>query len=148
MSLNLKILISVFIVSSISCSQQKSAPITMENPLPPCPESPNCDLRSYEFQTTSTKLTSTFVKALETLNAHEISESNKDSTIQIDAVFKIPVFGWLDDVTILIASSDKDSSLTYAHLRSASREGYSDLGVNKRRLNKIYKNVHKELNLK
>ena len=145
MSLSLKILLLLFFVS---CTHKESSPIAMENPLPACPDSPNCKLRSHEFQTEYTKLVSATSIVLEEMGAREISEIKTDSTIQIDAVFKIPVFGWLDDVNIIITPTENDSSITYAHFRSASREGYSDLGVNNRRLNKIYKNVQNELNSK
>lgn len=46
--------------------------------------------------------------------------------------FKIAVFGFIDDVEFLI--DDKDNKI---HFRSASRVGYSDLGVNRKRMIKI-----------
>lgn len=148
MNLRLKVLLFLILGYTIACSNQQSSISSKATPLPECPDSPNCELRSYEFEQEKSKLVSAFSNVLNKMNVHEMSQNERNDSIQIDAIFKIPVFGWLDDVTILITSSEVDSTTNFAHLRSASREGYFDLGVNKRRLNKIYKNVQKELNSK
>lgn len=51
----------------------------------------------------------------------------------IHAVFK-PGFIFRDDLTAMVLP---DSSGVVVHVRSASRTGYSDLGVNKRRVNRL-----------
>lgn len=50
----------------------------------------------------------------------------------LHATFKTPVMGYLDDVEFLV-----DTENTLVHIRSASRLGHSDLGANKKRIDKI-----------
>ena len=52
----------------------------------------------------------------------------------VDAVFKIGFFK--DDVTIKIEETQNKNDAVL-HIRSASRKGAYDLGVNKRRLNRF-----------
>lgn len=61
---------------------------------------------------------------------------------KISAVFRIPVFGFKDDVDLAITSSETGSIL---HIKSASRIGYFDLGVNQRRVNRIIKQIKNKL---
>ena len=103
-----------------------------DNPLPPCPDSPNCVRSAYEFSADSSTVFSKAEETLEEMGVHSL-EWSSDST-QINAVFRIPVFGWLDDVDIAIKPSQNRSTL---YIRSASRVGYYDLGVNKRRVRKF-----------
>jgi uncharacterized protein (DUF1499 family) len=49
------------------------------------------------------------------------------------ATFRSPVFGFVDDVE---ARRDTDQGLI--HVRSASRVGHSDLGVNRRRIEQLH----------
>lgn len=49
---------------------------------------------------------------------------------RIESVFKVLFFR--DDMVIQL--TEKDSSSCYLHIRSASRVGESDLGVNRRRV--------------
>ena len=112
-----------------------------ENPLPPCPDSPNCVRVSVPFNADSgQQLYQALSSALDKMNAFSISEIPEDQAI--NSVFKIPVFGWLDDVNIII--EEKEDSLI-ANIRSASRVGYYDLGVNKRRVKKLVRLTHKKL---
>ena len=69
------------------------------------------------------------------------TEKNVDS-LSFHSVFKIPVFGWKDDVNIVLQTNKKNSII---HIRSASRVGYSDLGVNKRRVKRLLKIINKSL---
>lgn len=48
------------------------------------------------------------------------------------AVFEIPFFGWKDDVEFYFKEAEKR-----IYVRSASRIGYSDLGVNRKRVEEI-----------
>ena len=76
----------------------------------------------------------------------KIEEVNISDIKELNAVFKIPLFGWLDDVVIHIDSDTSNADITFVHIKSSSREGYYDLGVNKRRVNKIIKHARKEIN--
>ena len=62
---------------------------------------------------------------------------------QINAVFRIPVFGFKDDVNIIAESTGPDESIL--HIKSASRVGESDLGVNRRRIKRIIATVNQKL---
>lgn len=77
-------------------------------------------------------------EALRILSAESIQKN--EATKEIHAVFKIPVFGWRDDLNIAVKQDGLD---THLFIRSASRVGYYDLGVNKRRVNKFFKHFNK-----
>lgn len=111
-----------------------------QNPLPPCPDSPNCERVGITFDATLEKLRESVIAALMEMNAETI-ETN-DDTDRIDAVFKIPVFGFRDDVAIAI---DGEAEPSIVYIRSASCEGYYDLGVNSRRVKKLIKNIQQAL---
>lgn len=117
-----------------------------ENPLKKCPDSPNCFRTTQYFERDSSLVFSTIKSVIQDMNATEI-EVNANSEIHIlNAVFKIPIFGWLDDTNLVVEPSKDNLQNTFVHLRSSSREGYSDLGVNKRRINKILKKTRQKLN--
>lgn len=69
---------------------------------------------------------------MESMNAEKITIDSDSLTIH--AVFVIPVFRFRDDVHIAFTESDQ---ITLLHIRSASRVGHSDLGVNRRRVKKF-----------
>jgi len=56
----------------------------------------------------------------------------KESLNYLHYTFKSKIFGFTDDVEFLIDAGQK-----LIHFRSASRTGYSDMGVNKKRMTKI-----------
>jgi uncharacterized protein (DUF1499 family) len=58
--------------------------------------------------------------------------------IELHAVYRIPVFGWKDDVDVIMEES---KGKTTVYIRSASREGAYDLEVNRLRVNRIFKKV-------
>ena len=55
-------------------------------------------------------------------------------------IFRTPVFRFIDDVEFF---ADEEARLL--HFRSASRVGYSDLGVNRRRMKKLSRHVVRAL---
>lgn len=110
------------------------------NPLPPCPDSPNCIRISEEFNISADTLFSITGESLSKMKPYS-TEKNVDS-LSFHSVFKIPVFGWKDDVNIVLQTNKKNSII---HIRSASRVGYSDLGVNKRRVKRLLKIINKSL---
>lgn len=107
--------------------------------LPECPDSPNCIRVAVEVPGDSAHVTKSVNDALLQLNAFSIDQDT--SSNQIEAVFRIPVFGWKDDVIAIVERGDSpEHSVLY--LRSASRVGYYDLGVNKRRVKKIVRKLN------
>lgn len=75
------------------------------------------------------------------MGAIEIQSDSENGMIH--AVFRIPIFGFKDDVNIAVEQSAAGHSIL--HIRSASRTGYSDLGVNRRRVNRIFNNLQQKL---
>ncbi len=106
-----------------------------------CPNSPNCV--SSQSQTSDTthfiqplSYSSTPEKALADLKAVIESENRtkiiSESQDYLYAEFKSALMGYVDDVEFYL-----DSSSNTIHVRSASRLGQSDLGVNRKRVETI-----------
>ncbi len=113
---------------------------SLENPLPECPSSPNCVREEITVPYDSSRTFSAVEVALEKIGTELIKKD--DSKFRIDAVFKIPLFGYRDDVAILI-QPESDSSTIF--IRSASREGYWDLFVNGIRVRRIINQIQNQL---
>ncbi len=113
------------------------------NPLPPCPDSPNCVRVSEHFAPDADSLFAVIGQSLKAIGADSLHQSRSEHSYH--AVFRIPVFGWKDDVHVRVDSADNGNG-SVAHFRSASRIGYSDLGVNKRRVRKLIKHIQSSLN--
>lgn len=102
------------------------------NPLPECPETPNCHQESRSYQITGEHVRNKALTALEQMRPELVTISSN----RIDSVFVIPVFRFRDDMAIHI---DQQDDKTVVHTRSASRVGTNDFGVNKRRIQKFYR---------
>jgi uncharacterized protein (DUF1499 family) len=106
-----------------------------------CPKSPNC-VSSQSPTSDEThfiqplKYTSTAEKALSDLKAVIESEDRtkiiEESSDYLYVEFKSALMGYVDDVEFYL-----DSSTNTIHVRSASRLGQSDLGVNRKRVETI-----------
>ncbi|MGB3651512.1 MAG: DUF1499 domain-containing protein [Rivularia sp. (in: cyanobacteria)] len=106
-----------------------------------CPNSPNC-VSSQSPSSDEThfiqplKYSSTPEKALTDLKAVIESEARtkiiNESSDYLYAEFKSALMGFVDDVEFYL-----DSSTNTIHVRSASRLGQSDLGVNRKRVETI-----------
>lgn len=109
--------------------------------LPPCPSSPNCvsstatDPAHYVDPLLIVGPPGSVMSELERIvrampRARVVSSTGK----RIRAEFTSLVFRFIDDVDLLL-----DAPAGVVHVRSASRVGYSDLGVNRRRVESIRK---------
>tara|TARA_R110002124_G_scaffold46903_1_gene140209 strand:- start:9332 stop:9793 length:462 start_codon:yes stop_codon:yes gene_type:complete len=145
-SIFISVILSLII---ISCSSNiKPLPQNVEaseNPIKECPNSPNCFRTTQYFDQDSSAVFSSIQSAIKELNAHNIEIVDNSKTQSLDAVFKIPIFGWLDDVKVLVVPDKNNMNNTFVHLKSSSRKGYYDIGVNKRRINRILKVARKKL---
>lgn len=113
---------------------------SIENPLPPCPDSPNC-IRTTKLIDHS--LDSVFLassQAIKLMEAMQMTVSEKNH--KIEAVFR--VFLFKDDMVLKLTK--RNSSSTYLHIRSASRVGENDLGVNTRRVKKFLGLLQNQIN--
>lgn len=109
--------------------------------LAPCPGRPNCASTRQEGGVEPLPYTSRD-RALERLRAllaalprtrlvsDVADEANEEGYLRAEVRSRL--FGFVDDLEILLDESEKR-----IHLRSASRVGYSDMGVNRKRLLEI-----------
>ncbi len=100
------------------------------NPLPPCPSSPNCVRLTRFFSTDAGTLFPSARTAPEALSPLTVAEDR--AARSLDAVFRVGPFK--DDAAIRVTPQSGGSAL---HLRSAGRAGYSDFGVNGRRVRRF-----------
>ena len=126
-------------------SKSKEAPALINNQLSKCPDTKNCCNTEFKEQS------SHYVPAIKIVNKTKVPISilktiiqNMNGEIKIEkdnylsAIFSSSIFGFIDDLEIRI---DRENNLI--HLRSASRVGRSDLGVNKKRILLIKKQYKK-----
>ena len=119
--------------------------------LAPCPSSPNCVstqstnpdnyLEPLPYATNADKSRSIIRSVIESMPRSNIVEEKKH---YIHAEFRSLIFRFVDDVEFLFHEEEK-----MIHFRSASRTGYSDFGVNRRRMQRIsdhYLEIHKNIN--
>lgn len=117
-----------------------SAPYNEINPLPACPDTPNCVRSSRLIHSDSTAV----MRALKNVLSEEAETIESDDEGKtIHAVYRIPVFGWKDDVNISLQAETSNKTILF--IRSASRVGKSDLGVNQRRVKRILRKTEREL---
>jgi uncharacterized protein (DUF1499 family) len=107
--------------------------------LSPCPESPNCvsslsKKRSHYVEPLSYRVSQEEAreKLISVINSMKRSEIVTAETNYIHAIFKSALFRFIDDVEFSL-----DDQRKVIDVRSASRTGYSDLGVNRKRVEKI-----------
>ncbi|MBD2293431.1 DUF1499 domain-containing protein [Anabaena sphaerica FACHB-251] len=107
--------------------------------LAPCPSSPNCvssqstdslhQIPPLSFTSTAEQALSQLKGIIQSLPRTKIITEAED---YLYAEFKSALMGFVDDVEFYL-----DSQAKVIHLRSASRLGYGDLGVNRQRIETI-----------
>lgn len=120
----------------------------LHNPLPPCPGSPNCVRVSRSFPVPPDRLRRALLEALRHTGAREISTGDDSDQSEIEAVYRAGLF--FDDVLAQVepgtgGDTEAGSAHSALHLRSASRVGNSDLGVNRRRIRHILRRLEGSL---
>lgn len=110
----------------------------MGNGLAPCPGKPNCvvsdeaDTKHYVEPIAYSVDRQTAVQALkDVLKGMKGAEIIEETPAYLRLEFRTRIFGFVDDVEFFFP--DKPVIL----VRSASRLGYSDLGVNRKRIEKV-----------
>ncbi len=116
-------------------------------PLKDCPPSPNCVctlatrpeqvMPPLPFEGDATAAIARVIGILERLPRVRIVERRDN---YFHATFTTLVFRFVDDVEFFA-----DSETKLLHFRSASRIGYSDLGVNRRRMQRLVKRIARTL---
>lgn len=134
------LLILVCALMSAQCSGRGDSASGLQNgDLRPCPDSPNCvSSRSpnpdqfvlpISYSGPSGPVRNRLLAVLESMKRVRIVTATDR---YIHAEFTSAVFRFVDDVECLLDEAD-----SLIHIRSASRVGYSDLGVNRRRVERI-----------
>jgi len=114
-------------------------PINPNGNLKPCPGSPNCvstQAQNSRHQMPPLPYLKTKDQSkerlIEILKSMQRSKVIKISDSYIHAQFKSRLFGFVDNVEFQF-----DDAARTVHFRSASRAGYYDFGINRRRMNEI-----------
>lgn len=114
----------------------------------PCPDKPNCINSEYAHDTehylpplsypaAAEKQIIPLAKSIIQAMGGQIQTENSHF---LSATFTSRVFRFVDDVELR-----QDSSSQQLHIRSASRTGYSDFGVNKKRVNTFTQHFKEQL---
>jgi uncharacterized protein (DUF1499 family) len=135
------LLVGVFALglAGVGCSAPSLPAAHPSNPLPECPDSPNCTRVSQDYDVPADTLFATTQRALDALgpSAMQVQPDAKRAT----AVYRVALV-FKDDVDVAVDSTGPGSRL---HVRSASRVGHSDLGVNARRVDRLLRAVDERL---
>ncbi|MBL1319833.1 MAG: DUF1499 domain-containing protein [Methylophaga sp.] len=128
-----------------AASKQGKALGLIENNLASCPDKPNCvcsehkdDTQHYISPITLTQNTSSALLNLKKVIDEIGGTVQTESDGYLAATFTSALFGFVDDLEIKI-----DARQHLIHLRSASRVGHSDMGINKKRV-ELLKQLYKE----
>lgn len=106
--------------------------------LPPCPNKPNCvstqatdahSIAPIRYRSSQQEAMQRLLAVLRAVPRTTIVQSTPDS---VRVEFRTRLFRFVDDAQFLF-----DDQAKAIHFRSASRVGHSDLGVNRRRMEKI-----------
>lgn len=133
----LGITISIFGTSKLLAGTRPDNLGIYSGQLTPCPSTPNCvnsqilDANQIEPLTYSSSATEALAKLKTVIESFKQAEIIKATDNYLYAEFTIPIFGFVDDVEFLL---EPDGII---HVRSASRLGESDLGVNRKRIETI-----------
>lgn len=124
----------------IGCQSVRPANIgTHDGKLAPCPSSPNCvssqssdDAHGIAPLTYSGRAADAMKKLTAIVQTFPRTSVITVSDSYLRAEFTSALFRFVDDVEFLV-----DDTTKVIHVRSASRMGYSDLGVNRKRTEQI-----------
>ncbi len=104
--------------------------------LRPCPDSPNCissestnpkqRIEPLRYETSMAEARTKLQRLVESMNRTTVLAETSN---YLRVAFRVPLTGFVDDVEFRFDEGQK-----VIHMRSASRTGHWDLGVNRRRL--------------
>ena len=111
----------------------------VDGDLRPCPASPNCVIskngdkdHAIDPITYQTSREEAFAKIRQIVSAYGNTKIMTERKNYLHAEFRTKLMRFVDDVEFLFPEDEK-----IIHIRSASRVGYSDLGVNRKRVEHI-----------
>ncbi|WP_396586285.1 DUF1499 domain-containing protein [Bermanella sp. R86510] len=142
----IKPITALLLVTLVSaCANQPPSNLGIQNgALAPCPSTPNC-VSSMESKNNSAHipplqprgtetLANLWEDLIQTINSKEQAKIIKQNSEYLHAEFSSRFFGFVDDVEFY-------RNEPIIQVRSASRVGYSDLGVNRNRVEAIRKEL-------
>lgn len=114
----------------------------VNNELVNCPDRPNCIVSFSKDKRHLMK--PIFIKTNPIKNLEQIIKEQGMKIVEVNdnylrALYKSTIFGFVDDVEFLYLEKVK-----LLHFRSASRVGHSDLGANRKRIEKVLYLLQKE----
>lgn len=109
------------------------------NPLPECESRWNCHRRSVTLPVGAHESAQIVADAIRDMGGFLRSADGTSG----EAVFRIPVFGWRDDVQFRAEPRPDGGSVL--HLRSKSRVGRFDIGANRHRLIRLERLVSQQI---
>jgi len=114
-------------------------PLTKEGTLCPCIIKTNCFLAEWEFDNLNLK----YQQLIDIASAIPRTTIIKQEENYWHAICRSLIFRFPDDIEILKLKTSKraNQSKGIIQVRSASRYGASDLGVNENRVNSLYKKL-------
>lgn len=147
-SILLSLILLILVAVLLACSGKRPNAIGVVNgSLTPCPKKPNCVssmtkdqdhfIDPYTYSGTKQQAFEALLRVLKDQARAVVIEQQDD---YLHAEFKSKYFRFVDDVEFYFP---KEEALI--HIRSASRLGHSDLGVNKKRMESIRAKLAEEL---
>jgi uncharacterized protein (DUF1499 family) len=133
-------LLLCLVVMMVGCSASRPSQIGVAaNRLAPCPDSPNCvssqsedkrhAIEPFRYEGAAETAMQALIDVIREMKRARIKTAQER---YIHAEFTSFLFRFVDDVEFLL-----DKGAKTIHVRSASRVGYSDLGVNRKRVEAI-----------
>jgi uncharacterized protein (DUF1499 family) len=139
----ISLLIALFVILAVlltilSCASNPPKVQLVDGRLRACPNSPNCV--SSESDSVSSRIEPLTFQGPSEKAWNDLKETTREMGGKIQeehegylwATFTSKVFRFVDDVEFRMVSADG-----IVHVRSGSRVGYSDLGVNRRRVERL-----------
>lgn len=131
-------------------SKSGEPPGLVSSALAPCPDKPNCVCSEFtedpthyiepiDYSGTASEKAWANISQVIKESGGEVSMANDN---YIAATFSVSLFGFVDDVECRLDTSQKT-----IHIRSASRVGHSDLGVNKKRVSMMTRLFKQKMNV-
>ncbi|WP_103020659.1 DUF1499 domain-containing protein [Salinibacter altiplanensis] len=109
-----------------------------DNPLALCPDTPNCERVAKGYEVPPDTLYGAAERALESLGPVTLRQPSGSASRRLEAVYRVALV-FKDDVDVVVRAREHGGSALY--VRSASRVGHSDLGVNRRRVDRFLEAV-------
>jgi uncharacterized protein (DUF1499 family) len=154
--LKISIIFGLFIVAAIVflfvlgiISRSGTPPGLKEGKLSKCPDRPNCVCSEYAADTDhyaapiilAKNITDNHVATLRAVIIEMGGKIISEKDYYLAATFTSALFGFIDDLELRV-----DKAQNVIHIRSASRVGYGDMGVNRKRVEQLKDQFGQSLN--